>query len=426
MFVTAERWLFFRMRSRSIHTALLIASLLIAVACEQRRPPAEHPAPHVAASADTAATQAAPARPALPDTVDASRNNVYHRVGRDTAFFIDGQRYRLQLRAAADSSRPITAINQGIVGDAFAADSNFSTNQRVRGYAGSYTITLLDSAGRRVFRKQLQKPDFYKVAGKDMVAVSDPVPPLFIGCHAPSQTLAFTLDIGIPESDVWMRCVLLLGFDGQLKRAPLYAWNSLEGADCFPRLLPNGTVLTCQELIPLTGPPVKLEKPKATTAAVFMLTDTTLCTIYEYGEHQTVKHADGGMSERLVVPKQYRNAPNAFVLNIRGQVRQQFRFGNFNEAMGYYVQRKYVPQTHTYYLLDEDRGLYLLDKHNPTAVTEVNFKQMQRFRKPQRKSEVRFHLKSWQKAFTFCVDTLQPTQVRYQRIVRRDGDGMEP
>ncbi|TYZ11373.1 hypothetical protein FY528_06650 [Hymenobacter lutimineralis] len=225
---------------------------------------------------------------AQPDTTDASRTVFGYREGHDTTFLIGRQRYRLLLRAETDSTQPLVTTTEGIVGGAFADDTTtFAQTGRVRGYAGRQIITLLDSAGRRVFRRVLHKPDFYSVASRDIITVSNPARPAFIGYQAASQMLGFTLPIGIPYSDVWQQGLILLGLDGRLKRLATTYSSSWDAPDCVPRLLPDGTVLTCEELLLPNQQRMSLLKPQAQLVAALMLTDTTLCTMYRYGQYRS-------------------------------------------------------------------------------------------------------------------------------------------
>ncbi|GAA4036740.1 hypothetical protein GCM10022409_22070 [Hymenobacter glaciei] len=397
--------------------------LLMAVSCNQT----QHAETATPPKAD-APVVATPARPrVVRDTADVSQTSQYNEEGQDTSFWLGRQRYRLLLRAETDSTKPLVAVSEGLVGGAFADDtSTFAQTQRVRGYEGGQVITLLAPAGQPVFRRRLRKQDFFSVASRDIVTVSDPARPRFIGYHGPSQTLVFTLGIGIPSSDVGQQCVIMLGLDGQVRRlAPSYSSN-WSAPDCAPRLLADGTVLTCQELLGPDGRRVSLLKPKAELVAALVLSDSTLLTMYQYGEYRD-RPVEGGnpldVSAGFYEPEwapdpRKRDSPNAFVVNARGQVRQRFRYQGFGGAMGYEVPRHYVPASHTYYLLDEERGLCLLDKQRPTLARELLFRQMERFRKPLRPAEVPFSIETETSAFTFYADTLHPEKVRYQRKVR--------
>jgi hypothetical protein len=412
-------------------TYLLLPGLLLA--CGEQRNAAEKPA----AAALPPAPAPAPRRPAPPDTVDLSQTNHGYQEGRDTTFLVDGQRYRLLLRADTDSTKPLLAVSEGLVGDAYAADtSTFAQTQQVRGYEGGQTITLLDPAGRQVFRRRLRKQDFFGVASPDIVTVSEPRRPRFIGYHAPSQLLAFTVGIGIPASDVGQDYLVLLGLDGRVRRlAATYAAGV--APDCTPRLLPDGTVLTCQELLRPDGRRISLLKPKAELVAAFPLSDTILLTTYQFGEYRPrqpeppansrqegqpvdVPVSAGFNYPEWVPDKRMRNAPNGFVINTQGQVRQRFKAPEAFEALGYQLPRAYVWQTHCYYLSDGEKGLLVLDKHQPTGGTRIGFRQMQRFRKPRKPAEVRFEVSSSEGNFAFYVDPARPTQLRYQRIESRD------
>ncbi|QIX61616.1 hypothetical protein HER32_10680 [Hymenobacter sp. BT18] len=367
-----------------------------------------------------------------PDTTDASRTVVGYREGHDTTFYIGRQQYRLLLRAETDSTQPLVTTTEGIVGPAFADDtSTFAQTKRVRGYAGRQIITLLDPNGRQVFRRVLHKPDFYSVANRDIITVSEPARPVFVGYQAATQTLGFTLDIGIPYSDVWQRCLILLGFDGRVKQLATSYWSNWDAPDCAPRLLPDGEVLTCQELLLPNKQRVSLLKPPAQLLAAFMLTDTTLCTVYRYGQYRNQPAAAAGMSDEeelsadfqgpeWVADKRRQSSPNAFVINARGQVRHSFQYHGYREQIGFWVPRRYLWQTHTYYLLDEERGLTALDKHNAKSIATISFKEMQPFQPPRLPGEVRFQMKTEGHDFTFYVDPTQPRRLRYQRRPHRD------
>ncbi|WP_162910781.1 hypothetical protein [Hymenobacter oligotrophus] len=308
-------------------------------------------------------------------------------------------------------------MTEGIVGPYYAEDTaTFQVTHRVRGYEGGQTITLFDAAGRQVFRRRLGKADFYKAVGRDIVTVSAPERPRFIGYHAPSQALVFTVPVGIPDSDVSRICALTLGLDGRVRQLTAGRWTGGEGPDCEVKLLADGTVLNCEELRRPDGTSVRLKKPNATLIAALPLTDTTLFTLYRYGYYREVLGADSLKDYEWVADKHLRNSPNAFVLNTKGQIRQQFCYAGYYEVLDYEVPRRYVWQTHSYYLLDEARGVHVLDKHNPARVTEVRFQQMQRFRKPQRPTEVRFVMGTETARFAFYADPAQPTRLRYERI----------
>jgi len=414
------------------YLAYLLALSFLTAACESRQPAEQS---HTANPDATAAQmQSSVPAPAKLDTADASRTNLGLRDGYDTTFFVGQQRYRLLLRAEVDSTKPLTAVSGGTVGPAFAQDtSTFNQTGDVIGYEGSQIITLLDPTGRQVFRRRLRKADFYGVASPDIVAVSDPYRPFFVGYHAPSQTLAFSLVIGIPYSDVAQQCVIVLGFDGRVRNLATSYTSTFDAPDCEPRVLPDGTVLTCQDLLHPGGKQTTLLKDKSQIVAALLLSDTTLCAIYRYGEYRAQPVKSSGKQTDASVTADFndpgweddesrRNAPNAFVLDTKkGRVLKAFKYDGYQAAIGYEVPRSYLGQTHTYYLLDEERGLYLLDKHSPAKATEVLFKQMQHFRKPQRPAEVRFLVKSLFSTFAFYVDPAHPTQLRYERFERPAG-----
>lgn len=286
-----------------------------------------------------------------------------------------------------------------------------------------------------MFRRRLRKQDFFGVAGRDVVTVSNPQRPVFLGYHAPSQRLVFSVLIGIPYSDVGQEYTVVLGLDGRVRHLGA-SFSAGIGPDCAPRLLPDGTILTCEELLRPDGRRISLLKPKSELLAAFPLSDTTLCTMYAYGEYrdrpqeeaapaETAAPVDAPVTAGFYYPewvpdKRMRNAPSTFVITTRGQVRQRFMATDCIEAIVNIVPRLYVWQTHAYYLPDGKDGLVILDKHNPRGLTTLSLRQMQRFRKPKRPAEVRFELSSTSGSFAYYVDPARPTQLRYERIEPRD------
>ncbi|MCA8832970.1 hypothetical protein [Hymenobacter pini] len=317
----------------------------------------------------------------------------------------------------------------------FATDSaSFARNGQVRGYEGWHTIMLLDSVGRMVFRQRLRKADFFGVADPDVVTVSQPQAPRLLGVHGPSQRLALAVEIGIPYSDVSQR-VVVLKLDGTGRQLFSSYRSNWDAADCVPRLLPDGTLLTCQELVPPTGPRISLQKPRAELVAVFPLTDTTLFTAYHYGQYRPVRRAAAAASSEAIQPiegaapsaefqeeqqwvedARRRHSPNAFIITPGGRVRQRLRYTGTEGTMAYEVPRCYVWQTHIYYLLDGERGLLAIDKHRPGTAITLPFRQMTAFRAPRQSAEIRFDLRGVNARYAFCLNPQQPRQLRLERL----------
>ncbi|MBG8556360.1 hypothetical protein [Hymenobacter guriensis] len=409
----------------------VVVSVLLLTSCEQQRPVSQAPSAAVVPPDSTYSVVLQPspvAPPPASDTTDVSRVRFGYRIGHDTTFYSGPQKYRLLLRAETDSTKPLVTTTQGTVGPAFADDtSSFAKTGRVRGYQGHVAITLFDAAGKQVFHRKVRKEELYSVASRDVVTVSELVPPMFVGVHAPSQTLVFSLDIGIPYSDVWQRCVLVLGFNGQVKRLATSYSSNWDAPDCEPRLLPDGTLLTCEALVSPDGRQVSLVKPKAQLLAAFPLTDSTFYLLYRYGQYRPQLSVDTTetLNEFAITAAfndpawaedpHMKNKPNAFIINRRGNVRKTFRYTGVSGAIGFDVPRFYLPQTHTYYFLMESGGLQTIDKHNAHQVTTIPLARLQTFRKPSKPTEARIVLNN----YAFYIDTLRPKQVRYQKLPPR-------
>ncbi|MBX0289340.1 hypothetical protein K3G63_02760 [Hymenobacter sp. HSC-4F20] len=393
----------------------LFISLALAASCQPSTPTEQGTTPPpVPDSMQPAVVLPAPR---APDTVDWMGKGLPEKAATDTTFQIDGKLYRLRLSATADSAHMLRVKVSGRTGEAYAADSSAPEPEVVQGPAGRYLIQLQDAAGRTVLRKEFHKPDFYAVAPPDEVVVSLPAPPQFLGYYPNMGGLAFWQLLGIPDSDVGTYVFYMLDLRGQVRELSFGNQFGEGRADCAPLPAPGGAAfLTCDRLLRVGRPPLPLQKPHADLALARFLSDSTLLTIYQYGEY-AVTYDSAGHAESMEwkVPPRMQNQPNAFVLNFEGMKLAQFRYQGFSEGLGYTVPRAYVPTTDTYYLLDEERGLQLIDKKNPTATREVKFRQMSRFRSPRKLSEVRFVLTAGSQ-YEFYVDKSRPERIRYRRL----------
>lgn len=328
------------------------------------------------------------------------------------ALTINGQDHRLLLQARNDSARPLSTV-------AYFSDDDRARQHpaQVRGFDGRFTFTLRDAAGQQVFQRQLRKADFAKVGTSDIVVESAVTTPAFLGYSAALGALVFTVDFAVPDSDDGFQAVLLLNLKGQVVR--LSQGRGLGGGpDCDPALAGNGQVLlTDSEIIRPGLLPLRLARPGADLAGAFFLTDTTVLAVYDPGKNRPVRLPDGLLSyERRATPQQ-RQAPNAFVVRVAdGQVINKFHYRGYYEGMGYSVPHHCLPATHTCYLLDEKRGLYLLPAAALGPPVTVKFAEMSRFVSPQWAREVRFELQGEDAQFAFYADTLNPRRIRYQRL----------
>lgn len=135
-----------------------LASLL--ASCEARRPDTAATPPPTAPAPPETAFPAAP----LPDTVDNMRayRGDFRSWQTDTLVAIGPRHYWLHLSQVADSTQPLEYAPAAVAGKYFAAPSDTAWRaHRVRGYEGTYTFTLRDSARQKVvFSQKLHKRDF--------------------------------------------------------------------------------------------------------------------------------------------------------------------------------------------------------------------------------------------------------------------------
>lgn len=361
----------------------------------------------VAVVPSVAPPAAAPApRRAAPAPAPVDRPGWAPPVVLDTVVVVNGQPYRLRLEAETDSTQRLKTTYQPYPGH----------YEQARGYQGRFTFTLHAPGGQQVFRRQLRKADFYKVAGQDIVTESEAYRPELLAYSPAFGALVFTLDFMVPDSDVGSQAVLLLDLTGRVVRISDGRAPG-GGADCDPALTPNGrALLTGSELLRPQQPPLRLHRADADLAGAFLLTDSTVLVVYALGKSHLI-HAPGEPDTygRTPTPQQQR-AANAQVRHIpTGRVLSRFHYTGFYEELGYTIPRAHVAGIH--YLLDEQRGLRLVPAAAPARTSEVRFAAMPRFVPPQRRTEVRFELQSSGSGFAFYVDTTsQLPRIRYQRL----------
>ncbi|WP_460621614.1 hypothetical protein [Hymenobacter tenuis] len=400
----------------NLRRLLPIAAFVIA-ACQPEKPAEQVTTPPLVSDSLQPSVDS-PGQEAF-DAVDWMGKGLHEKATTDTTFQIDGKPYRLRLSAEADSTRMLRVETDGIVGTALAADSNFANNQLVKGPTGYYRVVLTTAAGQPVMRKEFRKSDFSKVVGADIVVVSAPMPPRFLGYYPELGGLAFWQEIAIPGSDVGSYVFFLLDMQGNVHNMSFGNHFGEGQADCDPLPAPHGgAFISCQQLLRAGRAALPLRKPHADLVLARFLSDSTLLTIYQYGEY-IVTNDSLGNAESMVwkVPPHMRNKPNAFVLTLQGEKVARFQYNGFASNLGYYVPRTYVPATNTYYLLDEEGGyLRLLNKQSPAATQEVKFRQMTQFRPPVRPSEIQFYIDAEATRFEFYAEKDHPEQLRYRRV----------
>lgn len=417
--------------------------LVLLASCETRQPVATAPAaaPVVAVPSAPVAAAALP-----PDTADLTRayQGNFSEFQADTLLQLGTRHCWLHLSQVADSTKPIEYAPAVMAGKYFAAPSDTAWRaHRVRGYEGTYTFTLRDSARRAVvFTKKLHKRDFLRTDKGELLTLSEP-DFRYQGYSSGLRALVFTAYFGLPSSDVANRTALLLDArSGQVQGIYRIGSASFEAIDCDPQVAPGGqAVLTCAgQLLRAGQPPLSLRRPHAEVRAARFLTDTTLLVVYGFGDYRParreVKSASDGGSPLPVVdaavtavlsqpameftstPAQQR-LPNAFVLSTSGRQLATFRYDGWLPDMGYSMPRHFAAATRSYYFLngenDKPKSLVVLPKTRPDSVLQLPLKALSKFQPPRRPQEVKFTISDGSYEYTFYADSAQPRRVRYAR-----------
>lgn len=397
-------------------SAILVSGLGAGLFSCNQNPPATETATAPPVPPDT--ITAAPAPALAVDTTDWMRYRTLAAGPSDTTLLINGQRYRLLVTTMSDSSRKLTYTPKYNKASGGPADSTqLEEPDVVMGIDMVLRFTLLDAHNKPVFRRELRKKDFNGVITQDILVPSEPQQPAFLGYVDALKSFAFQQTFYIPDTDVGSYAVLLLGLDGQVRELTYSNALAVDHTDCDPQLAPNGQgLLTCTQLLVPGRKPISLRKPAAQIVLARFLSDTTLLTVYAYGTYRYTQDEAGGRSMEFVEPTQMRAAPNSFVMNLKGQSLTSFRYNGYTQELGYSVPSRYVAQTNTYYLLDENRGLRLINKRNPASTQEVRFQQMARFKPPQKPREVRFQIQGGMANLEFYIDQDHPERLRYRKV----------
>lgn len=396
-----------------------------------------HPAATAANQQPAPPVAAAP--PAPTDTTDYTRTPPgYRTLHADTLIRLGSRRYWLQTRTVTDSTRPFDYGPTAIVGRHFAAPTDSAWRlRRVRGYDGTYTLTLRDSTRRRVvFTRQLHKQDLRHACPPELLTVSEP-DFYYQGYSRGLHALLFTVETGIPSSDVIHRAALLLDArTGRTLALQDIGSASFEATDCDPQVSPDGqAVLTCADTLLRAGhPPLSLRRPHAELRAARFLTDTTLLLVYAFGEYRPTKAAaadtvadqapssdDPRITADFYVPDEefvstpaQKRAANAFIYGTSGRVLSKFRYDGWAPGMGDELPRCWLAATRTHYLVSEGKDLVLLPRAHPGTFQKLPIKGLPRFHPPQRPQEARFSLYSDAGEYTFYIDKTNPQAIRYQ------------
>jgi len=420
--------------------------LALLAGCETRQPVATTPtaAPVVAVPRAPVVAAALP-----PDTADLTRANRGRaaEAQSDTLLQLGPRHYWLHLSQVPDSTKPLEYAPATVAGKYFAAPSDTAWRaHRVRGYDGTYTFTLRDSARRAVvFQKTLHKRDFLRTDQGEVLTLSDP-DFRYLGYSSGLRALVFVAYFGLPYSDVIDRTALLLDArNGQVKGAYRIGSASFEAIDCDPQVAPGGqAVLTCAgQLLRAGRPSLSLQRPHAEVRAARFLTDTTLLVVYEFGDYRPVRReaepasdGDGPLPavdaavtavlsqtpmDFASTPAQ-RRLPNAFVLSTSGRQLATFRYDGWLPGMGYDMPRHFAAATRSYYFLngesDKPKSLVILSKARPDSALQLPLKALPKFQPPRRPQEIKFTIGDGSYDYTFYTDSAQPRRVRYARRLR--------
>ncbi|MGI4760020.1 MAG: hypothetical protein ACRYF0_04905 [Janthinobacterium lividum] len=322
----------------------------------------------------------------------------------DTVLHLPGHSYRLSWQVRLDTLRPLTHVTPPDPAKYFAGDTS-------RGFQGYYTVEVRDSLGHRLGRHTFTKADFYPAVGPELAISSGVELPRLLGYSAPLGGLVYTVAFAAPGTDWYGEAVLVLAPGGQVRYLG-------PGADGGPELAvtlaaDSRTLLTGSEIRHAGRPPIPLARAGAELRGAQLLNDTLALLIYEPGRSRPRPNE---MPSFDASPAQLRQS-NAFVRDVRnGREISHFRYDGFYEELGYIVPAHLVAQAKAIYLLDADKGLYVLPLRQPATGRWLLFSSLSHAVGPPKTGEVSFVMTGATQHYRFVVDTAQVTKVRYQML----------
>ena len=381
--------------------------LLLLIACSQRQPTAEAPTVSRPALAPIVATAPAPKPEAYDSPARFTASQLYETfaAAADTVVRLSEQPYRVSWRVRLDTLQPLVHVTPPDQAKHFQGDTS-------RGFQGYYAVEIRDSLGRRIGQHSFTKDDFYSVVGPELAISSEVELPRVLGYSEPLGGLLFSLFFNAPGTDWYGEAVLVLSPRGQVR----YLGPGTEGggAEVAVTLASDGrTLLTGNQIRHVGQPPIPLARAGAELRGAMLLNDTLALLLYEPGQSRT---RPDGVPYLEATPAQQRQ-PNAFVRDVRnGREISRFRYDGFYEELGYVVPCQVVSRAHAVYLLDADKGVYVLPLRQPAAGRMLPFTSLSRATGSPAASEVSFELSGLTQHYRFLADTTQVAKVRYQLL----------
>lgn len=390
-----------------INLLVICTFFLLGAACGQNQPTAKAPAGAGPSAAPVAISATAPASSVseAPNKVPASKLYEIFAARADTVLHQPG--YRLSWQVHLDTLRPLTHLTPPDPDRYFAGDTS-------RGYQGYYTVAIRDSLGRNLGGHTFTKADFYSAVGPELAISSGVELPKLLGYSAPLGGLVFTVVFAAPGTDWYGEAVLVLAPSGQVRYLGPGAGS--DGPEIAVALAADGrTLLTGNGIKHASQPLLPLARAGAELRGARLLNDTLALLIDEPGRSRAHANAEPSFD---ATPAQ-RRQPNAFVRDVRtGRDVSRFRYDGFFYVLGYRVPLQLIASTQTAYLLDAEKGLYVLPLHQPAAGRWLPFATMPRAAGSPTASEISFELSAEPQGYRFIVDTTQLYKVRYQIVMQ--------
>jgi Domain of unknown function (DUF4738) len=300
---------------------------------------------------------------------------------KDTLITINGSAYKIERRAVMDTLKKVV-YNEAILRGGKAYKSVYN------GYDITYSISLSEGSGNKLFSKTFTKSDFEEIIGRDALAKAMVELPHLHGYHPGFKALMFTLDFWIPETDIGDQCFIMISMDGKVMEKSYnnsYGGGGPDGTIEVPAN--NAFVLTCAKILNTNGKVVDLIDGLKTVAHTKLINDNTILVVYDPAEEGDTKD-------------------NARLIDSHGKVLKTFTYKGYYDLLGYVVPSYLEEHTGTYIMLDDRLdNITVIPQGNPLGIFTVPFTTL-RETKTNPENEVTFDINTETSEQTFAIDTV--------------------
>lgn len=300
---------------------------------------------------------------------------------KDTLITINGKEYTLECLTVMDTLKKVSYTVT------YTAENGKVHKTDYNGFGVTYSISLSDASGNKLFSKTFTKADFENVVGNDALAQAIVEVPSFHGYHPGFNALMFTLDFMRPETDIGDQCFIMIDTNGYVIEKSFnnsYGGGGVDGTIEVPT--DHSFVLTCAKVLHINGKVIDLEAGGKTLVHTKLINDRSVLVVYEREEGDT--------------------NDNARMIDNYGKVLKTFTYKGYYDMLGYVAPHYFEKTTGTYILLDDQNdNITAIAASNPLDIVTIPFATL-RGAKTTTEHEITFDINTETSEQSFAIDTV--------------------